>query len=209
VWILTRANNKFTEVSERIRIEYADGERERESGRGGRSIFSRCARREQENSSPAIYPEVAANTVTRSQLSVAAVRSRIVGSRASSRVHARAMGMGTAREDDIGEERRDVCSVVRCDATPRIAISIPNDGARAAGGAGRRQTTGVVLARDNRDKWPVSRRSLKRGHSYELSRYGRSSEIDFQSRLAMGGRTGESALPRCPLRSLSLPLPPF
>lgn len=36
-----------------------------------------------------------------------------------------------------------------------------------------------VLAQDNRDKWPVIRRSLKRGHSYELPEPA-VSKIDFQ-----------------------------
>lgn len=38
-----------------------------------------------------------------------------------------------------------------------------------------------VLAQDNRDKWPVIRRSLKRGHSYELPEPA-VSKIDFQLR---------------------------
>lgn len=38
-----------------------------------------------------------------------------------------------------------------------------------------------VFAQDNRDKWPVIRRSLKRGHSYELPEPA-VSKIDFQLR---------------------------
>jgi len=117
-----RANKQIHRTASRVRTEYP-GWRERVGGETV-EVFSLGALVAQENSSPAIYPEVAANTVTRLQLSVAAVRSRIVGSRASIVARARSCTTGVGCSlADIGEEKRDACSVVRCEATPRTAIS--------------------------------------------------------------------------------------
>lgn len=63
------------------------------------------------------------------------------------------------------------CIHLSTDAQPRIPISKGYI-------LDRRRS---VFAQDNRDKWPVIRRSLKRGHSYELPEAA-VSKIDFQLR---------------------------